>query len=140
MKYYFAYGQNTDSNIMRFRAPESRTMGLAYIKGYKLHFNGHATIVQNQNEKCYGVLWFISSKDEDVLDIVEGVPSLYRKITLPVYTDGAVQNALIYQMQSNAISKPHLFDLNIVFKFRKNHNLDYSDLIQYTQRKTKGWD
>ncbi len=130
MKYYFAYGQNTDYDVMRFRAPQSRLCGLSYIEGYELKFNGHATIHKHQDpsKRCYGVLWLISKSDEVKLDIAEGFPTIYRKLILPscmpIYSNNLIQDTLVYQMVSDKISDPYLYDFQIIRNFRTKYNLD----------------
>lgn len=78
---YFAYGSNTNPDIMRHRCPSAEVVGRTMLHGFRLRFRGAADIIKAKGSKfIHGVLWRISKADERTLDFYEGVPTVYRKI------------------------------------------------------------
>ena len=100
-KIYFAYGMNTNIGEMAFRCPQARRIGTAVLKDYVLAFKTHADVEFCPGREVHGVLWEITSKCEDSLDILEGYPVYYDKSSY-VVTDSQGQRveAMLYQMTS----------------------------------------
>ncbi len=90
-KYYLAYGSNLNVKQMRFRCPDAKPVGTAWINGYRLLFKGsktgsYLTIEKAGNSKVPVAVWEVSETDEHRLDAYEGYPNFYYKkeMELPV--------------------------------------------------------
>ena len=80
--YYFAYGANMALSSMRSRCPLAEPMEKMTLRGWRLDFGHHATIVRDPDAVCDGVLWKITEYCERNLDAFEGYPSYYTKLYL----------------------------------------------------------
>lgn len=90
-KYYLAYGSNLNVKQMRYRCPDAKPVGTAWIHGYQLLFKGsktgsYLTIEKAENSKVPVAVWEVSEADERRLDVYEGCPTFYYKteMELPV--------------------------------------------------------
>jgi len=85
---YFAYGSNLHLQQMAARCPLSRFIGHGHLDGYVFQINsrGYANILPTSNPEdiVEGLIYLISSTDEDALDGFEGVPQAYDKQFLVV--------------------------------------------------------
>ena len=97
-KLYFAYGMNTNREEMAYRCPGARALGAARLSGYRLEFKSYATIVPDPKESVEGVLWSITETDEWALDMLEGYPEFYQKITVAVTQTDIKYIAMTYIM------------------------------------------
>tara|TARA_Y100000768_G_C23849363_1_gene620193 strand:+ start:456 stop:899 length:444 start_codon:yes stop_codon:yes gene_type:complete len=130
---YFAYGSNLNWRQMLVeRCPGSKFITKYSLNGYKLIFSnynpksvfGHANIVKNKNSKVNGAIWNITSKNEKVLDIYEGVPTYYQK----EYIKWNKKKVLVY-IQNNFIKKkPSSSYLHTIIEGYKNCDLELSYL------------
>jgi len=78
-KLYFAYGMNTNQEEMAYRCPTAVALGKAILPGYRFEFKNFATIVPDADSHVEGVLWTITDRDEQALDLLEGYPDFYDK-------------------------------------------------------------
>ncbi|KAG8415034.1 hypothetical protein J3458_008918 [Metarhizium acridum] len=84
---YFAYGSNLSTAQMRQRCPHSTPVGLGYLEGWKWLINerGYANVVRvsggGGGGGVYGLLYLLPPQDEERLDVCEGVPWAYEKMT-----------------------------------------------------------
>ena len=97
-KLYFAYGMNTNLDQMNIRCPDAKPLGKAILDHYRFEFKNYATIVPSYHDQVEGVLWAISDADEWALDILEGYPTFYQKIMVPVRQDELDHLAMTYIM------------------------------------------
>ena len=104
--YYFAYGMNTNLDSMDLRCPGARPMGYATLPGYEFRFATHADIVPKLDSYVDGVLWVINFTHLESLDALEGFPSYYNRIELPVYFEGRTFEATTYFMQPGMKDEP----------------------------------
>lgn len=84
---YFAFGSNLHLSQMATRCPESRYVGRGKLEGYKWQINsrGYANISPSPNDTVLGLCFLLSRKDEERLDINEGVSSgAYQKYVVSV--------------------------------------------------------
>lgn len=86
---YFAYGSNMSTAQMRQRCPYSTPIGLGFLPGWRWIINerGYANIVQQDSQTgggVYGLLYLLPPRDEDALDIFEGVGYYYEKSKVDV--------------------------------------------------------
>lgn len=99
---YVAYGSNMNLDQMKYRCPNSKIVGNGTVYGYKLIFNIHADIIKSENAKTPVVVWDISDKDWQTLDIYEGYPEYYIRKNISVKLDtGEVETAVVYVMNDD---------------------------------------
>lgn len=94
--FYFAYGLLTDQDYMYDLGAEF--VDGASIDGYKLELLLYANVVPMIGSTIYGALWIINDKVLTTLDMVEGYPVLYTRVSLPTRVNGQTVNALCYTM------------------------------------------
>jgi cation transport regulator ChaC len=102
---YFAYGSNLDRDQMQDRCPESETLRIAHLHGYRLAFGGHspnwegapATVVPEEDFSVPGLLYRITIDELEVLDTYEGHPVRYERQIEPVVDEhGTRHEAQVY--------------------------------------------
>lgn len=81
-RYYFAYGANMAYASMKSRCPLAEPVEKLTLRGWRLDFGHHATIVRDPDSVCDGFVWKITEYCEDNLDAFEGYPSYYTKVYL----------------------------------------------------------
>lgn len=86
---YFAYGSNMSTAQMRQRCPYSMPIGLGFLPGWRWIINerGYANIVQQDSQTgagVFGLLYLLPPRDEDSLDVFEGVGYAYGKSKVDV--------------------------------------------------------
>ena len=95
MALYAAYGSNMDSAQMAERCPHSPQQGTGWLESWRLTFGGEelgwegalATVVEQEAERVFVVLYDVSDGDEKTLDRWDGVTlGYYRKLTVRVQT------------------------------------------------------
>ncbi len=97
---YAAYGSNMDPAQMAERCPHSPQRGTGWLEGWRLTFGGEdigwegalATVVEEEGQRVFVVLYELSEYDEQVLDRWDGAMlGYYAKIRVRVATlDGDV--------------------------------------------------
>ena len=94
-------------NQMAFRCPDAQVVDTVRLEGYRLAFcmngggHGVATILPEPDSFVDGVLWRISERDEQSLDLYEGFPRLYGKEPVTVVDpDGLKREVMAYTMNS----------------------------------------
>lgn len=104
---YFAYGSNMDLKQMDFRCPDAQVVENVRLMDYRLTFcggrrrNGVATIFPEKGSYVDGVLWKITEKCENSLDMYEGYPMLYGKKVVTVKNPaGEEMQAVVYVMDA----------------------------------------
>jgi gamma-glutamylcyclotransferase (GGCT)/AIG2-like uncharacterized protein YtfP len=92
---YAAYGSNMDSAQMSERCPHSPVHGTGWLEGWRLTFGGAdlgwegalATIVEDEDERVFVVLYDLADTDEEALDRWDGVTlGYYRRLRVRVHT------------------------------------------------------
>ena len=95
MALYAAYGSNMDSAQMAARCPHSPQHGTGWLEGWRLTFGGEdlgwegalATVVEDDAERVFVVLYDVPDVDEQALDRWDGVTlGYYRKLKVRVQT------------------------------------------------------
>jgi gamma-glutamylcyclotransferase (GGCT)/AIG2-like uncharacterized protein YtfP len=97
---YAAYGSNMNPAQMAERCPHSPRQGTGWLEGWRLTFGGEdigwegalATLVEDDAERVFVVLYEMSEADEQALDRWDGATiGYYRKFRVRVATrDGEV--------------------------------------------------
>ena len=111
MIYYFAYGSNMDETQMKNRCPGAQLVGKAALHDYALAFTiysperkcGCADIVPDPTRSVWGLLYAMTLKDLEALDICEGTPVHYRRISVAVVDESeTTKMAEAYEVVSKA--------------------------------------
>lgn len=109
-KMYLAYGSNLNLGQMKYRCPNSETVGTAILKDHRLAYRGmpgnaHATIEPAQGRNVPVLIWEVPVEDEKRLDRYEGYPKYYFKqdIEAVMDEDGRTVSAMVYIMDKRRI-------------------------------------
>lgn len=105
---YMAYGSNLSVEQMRFRCPDARVIGKAYLKDWKLVFRFHADIEPCKGCRVPVLIWEISTQDEKRLDRYEGYPLYYIKkdLNAVMQDTGKSVKAMVYVMATMKKQEP----------------------------------
>lgn len=79
MRLYFAYGANLSRDGMAHRCPDAVPFQPMALRGWQLDFAHHATIKAHPGRSVQGMLWRITERCEQSLDMFEGYPNYYGK-------------------------------------------------------------
>lgn len=89
------------------RCSTAKVLGIGKILDFKLTFKGVTTIKPEEKKEVPVVVWKIEESDEEVLDIYEGYPYLYRKETIRVeMQDKTTVEGMVYIMNSGKLGRP----------------------------------
>ena len=127
---YLAYGSNLHIGQMQFRCPTAEVLGTSTLHGYRLVFNGVATIEPDPNRSVPVLLWDIKPADEIPLDRYEGYPQLYRRETVQVELNGKTVDAMVYIMNSDGVRPPGEYYYNVIREGYEANGLDTAPLDQ----------
>ena len=104
-KYYLAYGSNLNLKEMSKRCPIAKPIGTIILLDYHLIYRGsqdgysYLTIEPQKTSIVPLGLFELTKKDIINLDIYEGYPNLYDKVTIPIMINKKQREALIYIMK-----------------------------------------
>lgn len=117
MKWYFAYGANLHIEGMRRRCPDALPVTSATLPGYRLEFDGVATVMKTADNSVPGALWYVSDSDLASLDRFEGYPKLYDREKLQVeLPNGDKVRAWVYVMPLGKRMPPSDYYLEIIWR------------------------
>lgn len=107
-KYYLAYGSNLNVQQMKYRCPDAKPIGTAFINGYQLLFKGsktgsYLTIEKAEKAKVPVAVWEVSEADECRLDAYEGCPTFYYKTEMKVTVNRRKIKAFVYIMHEDRL-------------------------------------
>lgn len=124
-KLYVAYGSNLNLEQMAHRCPSAEVYGKGTLEGYKLVFNGVASIEKSKGDEVPVGVWVIDPLCERMLDIYEGYPRLYRKekVNVKMY-DGNLVTCMVYIMNSNVRACPSSHYFNVIKQGYEDVGLD----------------
>ena len=126
---YFAYGMNTNSQGMAQRCPAAVSHGRAVLLDHVFRFAGPADVVKCPDSYVDGVLWTVTPKCLEALDILEGFPYYYNRRTKKVLHQGRVVNAMTYFMQPGHLdSLPSDGYFDMVLEGYKEHGVPTEQL------------
>lgn len=145
MRYYLAYGSNLNRAQMRYRCPNAKAIGTAWIRGYELLFKGSGTGAYLTIEKKKGgmvpvAVWEVSEKDEERLDIYEGYPDFYYKKAVTVTLNGWKKkvDAFVYIMhEERKLGTPSGYYLETCAEGYEDFNFDTVYLHAAYNRSTR---
>ena len=141
VRYYFAYGMNTNAEQMAHRCPNAKFLGTAKLSNARLVFRHVADYEIKQGYTLHGALWLITPECEKALDSLEGFPTFYTKHI--VYPDIKVRHGIrqyksliegspvmIYQMVNGYDnSRPSKSYFDCLLSGYKKHGLPLAQLF-----------
>jgi len=125
---YIAYGSNMHMEQMRRRCPKAKPIGSAELNGYKLQFNGVATIIPSEYETVPVAVWEITEECEKALDSYEGFPYHYRKEYVEIEIYGKKQEAMVYIINNDRKSPPSTYYYNVIEEGYTDFNINLKPL------------
>jgi len=144
-KLYIAYGSNLHRGQMAYRCPDAKPVGTAEITGYRMIFRGSsicavATIEPSLDHSVPVLLWEISPKDEQRLDVYEGWPRFYEKQDFSVEIGGEEVNAMAYVMTpGHELGMPSAAYLNTIMEGYRQAGFEFDPLmeaLEYSEAQT----
>ena len=102
--YYFGYGSNLSSAMMREWCPDYKLIGAGELRGWALAFTGLsdrwgagvADIIEQEHDTVWGGLYQISKAELASLDIKESNGKHYQRIECTVHIDKKAYHAYSY--------------------------------------------
>jgi gamma-glutamylcyclotransferase (GGCT)/AIG2-like uncharacterized protein YtfP len=141
-QYYLAYGSNLNIRQMCRRCPTAKPVGKTLLEGYRLTFRGSsgsavANIEPTGRSSVPGALWWITAEDERALDVYEGFPHLYHKITVRVPFGKCKVSAMVYVMNDgHHVGMPSTWYLRTILEGYENFKLDAAVLAEAVRTAT----
>lgn len=130
IRFYAAYGSNTNIKQMKLRCPMAKVIGTGELLNYRLTFrginNGVANIEFAKGRRVPIVLWEITKDCERKLDRYEGYPSLYIKRDFDIETKTGTIKAMAYVMvkqYETSPASPMKYYVNTIIEGYKDNNL-----------------
>ena len=126
MKYYLAYGMNTNLASMAQRCPKAMSLGKVMLPDHTFKFKHHADAEYARNRVMECALWAITDECEKSLDSLEGYPYYYDKKTVQVSWHGKSIDAMIYFMTNtfDMPAKPSQSYLDMVIRGYHQHEMN----------------
>jgi gamma-glutamylcyclotransferase (GGCT)/AIG2-like uncharacterized protein YtfP len=133
MSVVFAYGSNLDLRQMAARCPRARSVGRAFVQGYRLGFAGWshrwggavATLVRARGHRVPGALYEVDRHDLAALDRFEGCPGVYERRRVFVTTSrGGRRWAEAYVLRGGPMGRPSFDYLVALHIGYLTHGLD----------------
>ena len=91
---YFAYGMNTNSEMM---FESCIRLGRARLLNYSWEMLMFANVYESDSS-THGVLWDIDQDTLDYLDKREGYPNFYTRVVTDVEHEGQIKKAIVYTL------------------------------------------
>jgi gamma-glutamylcyclotransferase (GGCT)/AIG2-like uncharacterized protein YtfP len=129
---YFAYGSNLHLRQFKRRCPGATVVGRARLPDYQLAFTRYSTrrkggvadIVPQPGAEVWGALYDVDEAGMARLDDFEGVPRAYRRETVRVVDDAAVEReAVVYIANQTGEFAPSRQYLSIIAHGARDHAL-----------------
>jgi gamma-glutamylcyclotransferase (GGCT)/AIG2-like uncharacterized protein YtfP len=131
--YYFAYGANTNLDSMAIRCPNSRSVGMGQLEGYKFSFRLHADVeLGNVTDRVDGVVWEVDDYDLDSLDSFEGFPTYYLRTKVWVHCNeiGWVKAWIYFMSNQDYVQHPRSSYLQLCLTGYEQNNVDTSQIYK----------
>jgi len=104
---YFAYGHNTNTQVMLKRCPSAAYRGVGELEGFRVVLRHYCDIEQQHGSVVEGVLWQINLSDLRALDHDEGLHVDYNRIPVEILTHTGWVRAMTYIMDPEHTQAEH---------------------------------
>ena len=132
---HFGYGSNMSEAYMRQYTPSLKYVMNAQLPNFEIQFRkysnnmggGISSIIEKPGGMVYGVMYYITKKEMDELDILEDVPlGIYKRETFQVLgEDGKWYEADLYRVtEPKGPYKPAKKYLDIMISGATEHNIN----------------
>ena len=128
MKYYLAYGMNTNLSGMAERCPDATSVGKAVLDDHVFKFKYHADAEFSPGNSMECAVWLITDQCERNLDSLEGYPYYYDKKIVAVELDGKTISAMVYFMNNGEAQPPDSSYLDCLIEGYFQHGLNFEQL------------
>lgn len=140
--FYFAYGSNTNNEIMTRNRPTSKYICRAILLNYDIDFRKkYATIFKKMGYFVMGVIWDINNaKDLENLDQQERVfNKLYQRIYITVLTEhGTNERCICYLMNTQKDNSiPDKKYINYIISGLYEHNISENYIVNIINKYKK---
>jgi gamma-glutamylcyclotransferase len=139
---YFSYGSNMSESNLKNRGVIFSNKQKGILRGYQFIINkksykdptiGFANIIPNINSFVEGVLYDVDPSEITKLDIFEGFPKHYNKISVYVNVDGFFEESIVYIAQKEWTSPIELKTTeeykNKILEGKENLSEKYFDFL-----------
>ncbi len=133
--YYFAYGSNMNESRLINRVGRYYNKQKGTLDGYELCFdkpnitktNSYANIRKSKNSIVEGIVYTLTRKQIEMMNIYEGCPDHYGIHTFDVKINGAEKTCCVYVAKNNLDDdlKPTFHYLSNLLKAKKDLSYDY---------------
>lgn len=110
--FFLSYGTDMNLEYMKRRCEDAVILGTTTIEGYRLAFRRsrssyYASLDHREGARTPAMLWALTPKDMQALELYEGVPHCYRKREVSVrYHDTTIKATVFLLPESNPMGPP----------------------------------
>ena len=145
---HFGYGSNMSESYMRQYTPSLKYVMNAQLPNFEIQFRkysnnmggGISSIIEKPGGMVYGVMYYITKKEMDELDILEDVPlGIYKRETFQVLgEDGKWYEADLYRVsEPKGPYEPAKKYLDLMISGATEHNINEDWLKKLKQMRAK---
>jgi hypothetical protein len=141
MPLHFSYGANMDRAGMAKRCPGATALGPAMLDHFRfvITADGYASVTPASGQCVHGVLWKLTPRDLQALNIFESLDSgLYRHVMLPVRIGSRMMQAGVYLGRRHE-GKPKPGYLELIIEAAREWDLPASHIAQLQRWAPSGW-
>lgn len=139
MIYYFAYGSNMNEGQMKERCPDSKLIGKAVLKDYRLAFtiyspkrkSGCADIIKSAGNDVCGLIYTLTKEDLAKLDRFEGHPTHYKRFQVKLENGISAETYEVVNKEK-LHQKPSKEYLDLLINASRKHNFprEYQEFLK----------
>ena len=145
---HFGYGSNMSESYMRQYTPSLKYVMNAQLPNFEIQFRkysnnmggGISSIIEKPGGMVYGVMYYITKKEMDELDILEDVPlGIYKRETFQVLgEDGKWYEADLYRVtEPKGPYEPSKKYLDLMISGATEHNINKDWIKKLKQMRAK---
>ena len=145
---HFGYGSNMSESYMRQYTPSLKYVMNAQLPNFEIQFRkysnnmggGISSIIEKPGGMVYGVMYYITKKEMDELDILEDVPlGIYKRETFQVLgEDGKWYSADLYRVtEPKGPYEPAKKYLDLMISGATEHNINKDWIKKLKQMRAK---
>ncbi|MDO4785810.1 MAG: gamma-glutamylcyclotransferase family protein [Fretibacterium sp.] len=110
--FFLSYDTNMNLEQMKRRCEDAVLLGTTEVEDYRLSFrksrsSHYATMDRQEGARTPAVLWALTRKDMQALELYEGVPHCYQKHDINVNYQGTTIKAIVFLLpETNPLGRP----------------------------------